>query len=68
MSKMIEEHIYYLEICPLTKCKISSFLCYSCKYYIRQIEKANALHPGALEHERIVCTYEHPAQGSLIPV
>jgi hypothetical protein len=68
MSKMIEEHIYYMQECPRTGNPILITNCFACDFRIRQLDNFNQLHPGAPEHERIVCTFEHPAQGSLIPV
>jgi len=68
MSKLIEEHIYHMQECPLTDCPIIMSRCFVCEFRIAVTDKFNELHPGAPEHERIVCTYEHPARGSFYPV
>ena len=68
MSKLIEEHIYYLKTCPMTDNRLIISSCINCQYYLRAVDKHDEIFAGSPEHERIVCTRNNPARGSLIPV
>jgi len=56
--RIIEEHIYYITMCPMKSCKLVISTCINCRFFKRNRQGAVEALPGSPEHEILFCLYE----------